>query len=114
MRWWSWCGVAAGCGVDADCGVPAVVLPESAARKHGRKIRENKMEARVKENQEKDEIGSKPDKNGRRGEAEKSQKQLQLKEEEKPKKTKKNGRKRTHGLKVIKLLIKEEMKRANI
>nr|GEX76022.1 hypothetical protein [Tanacetum cinerariifolium] len=45
----------------------------------------------VKENQEKDKIGSKPDKNGKHGEAEKSLKQLQLqlKEEEKPKKTKK-------------------------
>nr|GEV36287.1 hypothetical protein [Tanacetum cinerariifolium] len=43
----------------------------------------------VKENQEKDKIGSKPDKNGKRGEAGKSQKQLQLKEEEKTKKTKK-------------------------
>nr|GEY24764.1 putative reverse transcriptase domain-containing protein [Tanacetum cinerariifolium] len=42
-----------------------------------------------KENQEKDKIESKPDKNGKRGEAEKSQKQLHLKEEEKPKKTKK-------------------------
>nr|GEZ96216.1 hypothetical protein [Tanacetum cinerariifolium] len=43
----------------------------------------------VKENQEKDKIGSKPDKNGKRGEAGKSLKQLQLKEEEKPKETKK-------------------------
>nr|GEV38697.1 hypothetical protein [Tanacetum cinerariifolium] len=34
-------------------------------------------EPTVKENQEKDKIGSKPDKNGKRGEAEKSQKQLQ-------------------------------------
>nr|GFB69348.1 hypothetical protein [Tanacetum cinerariifolium] len=42
----------------------------------------------VKENQEKDKIGSKPDKNGKRGKAGKSQRQLQLKEEEKPKKTK--------------------------
>nr|GEU58746.1 reverse transcriptase domain-containing protein [Tanacetum cinerariifolium] len=37
----------------------------------------------------KDKIGSKPDKNGKRVEAGKSLKQLQLKEEEKPKKTKK-------------------------
>nr|GFA90492.1 hypothetical protein [Tanacetum cinerariifolium] len=44
---------------------------------------------RVKEYQEKDKIGSKLDKNGKRGEAGKSLKQLQLKEEEKPKKTKK-------------------------
>nr|GEU63787.1 uncharacterized mitochondrial protein AtMg00810-like [Tanacetum cinerariifolium] len=43
----------------------------------------------VKENQEKYKIGSKPDKNGKRDEDEKSLKQLQLKEEEKPKKTKK-------------------------
>nr|GEX46644.1 hypothetical protein [Tanacetum cinerariifolium] len=50
----------------------------------------------VKEKQEKDKIGSKPDKNGRRVEAGKSLKQLQLKEEEKPKKTKKNDRKRIH------------------
>nr|GEV17350.1 reverse transcriptase domain-containing protein [Tanacetum cinerariifolium] len=43
---------------------------------------------KVKENKENDEIGSKPDKNGKRGEAGRSQKQLQLKEEEKPKKKK--------------------------
>nr|GEX20755.1 ribosomal protein L7Ae/L30e/S12e/Gadd45 [Tanacetum cinerariifolium] len=43
----------------------------------------------VKENKEKDKIRSKPDKNEKRVEAEKSLKQLQLKEEEKPKKTKK-------------------------
>nr|GFA42974.1 hypothetical protein [Tanacetum cinerariifolium] len=49
----------------------------------------------VKENKEKDKIGSKPDKNGKRGEAEKILKQLQLKEEEKPKKTKKEWSK-TH------------------
>nr|GEU38313.1 hypothetical protein [Tanacetum cinerariifolium] len=72
------------------------------------------LEPGVKENQEKDKIGSKPDKNGKRGKAGKSQKQLQLKEEENRRKQKKNGRKRTHGLKVIKLLIKEEMKGANI
>nr|GEW47039.1 hypothetical protein [Tanacetum cinerariifolium] len=42
-----------------------------------------------KENQEKDKIRSKPEKNGKRGEARKSLKLLQLKEEEKPKKTKK-------------------------
>nr|GFC12843.1 hypothetical protein [Tanacetum cinerariifolium] len=49
----------------------------------------------VKENQEKDKIGSKPDKNGKRCEVGKSLKQLQLKEEEKPKKTKKEWQK-TH------------------
>nr|GFB48240.1 hypothetical protein [Tanacetum cinerariifolium] len=55
----------------------------------------------VKENQEKDKIGSKPDKNEKRGEAGKSLKQLQWIKEEKPKKTQKNGRKRIHGQKVI-------------
>nr|GFC97506.1 hypothetical protein [Tanacetum cinerariifolium] len=49
----------------------------------------DKGKSHVKENQEKDKIGSKPDKNGKRVEAGKSLKQLQLKEEEKPKKTKK-------------------------
>nr|GEU33106.1 reverse transcriptase domain-containing protein [Tanacetum cinerariifolium] len=43
----------------------------------------------VKENQENDKIGSKPDKNGKCVEAGKSLKQLQLKDKEKPKKTKK-------------------------
>nr|GFB58956.1 hypothetical protein [Tanacetum cinerariifolium] len=50
----------------------------------------------VKENQKKDKIGSKPDKNEKRDEAGKSQKPLQLKEEEKPKKTKKEWPK-THA-----------------
>nr|GEY31020.1 hypothetical protein [Tanacetum cinerariifolium] len=45
----------------------------------------------VKENPKKDKIGSKPDKNGKRGEAGKSQKQLQWIEEEKLKKTQKEG-----------------------
>nr|GEZ61262.1 hypothetical protein [Tanacetum cinerariifolium] len=49
----------------------------------------------VKENQEKDKIGSKLDKNRKCGKAEKSLKQLQLKEEEKLKKTKKEWQK-TH------------------
>nr|GEV62583.1 hypothetical protein [Tanacetum cinerariifolium] len=43
----------------------------------------------VKENQEKDKIGSKPDKNEKRGEAGKSLKQLQWVEEEKLSKTQK-------------------------
>nr|GEV75047.1 hypothetical protein [Tanacetum cinerariifolium] len=43
----------------------------------------------VKEKQENDKIGSKPDKNGKLDEAGKSLKQWQLNEEEKPKKTKK-------------------------
>nr|GEZ75855.1 reverse transcriptase domain-containing protein [Tanacetum cinerariifolium] len=45
----------------------------------------------VKENQEKDKIRSKPDKNRKRGEAGKSQKQLQSKEKEKLKKIQKEG-----------------------
>nr|GEZ11631.1 RNA-directed DNA polymerase, eukaryota, reverse transcriptase zinc-binding domain protein [Tanacetum cinerariifolium] len=55
------------------------------------KVKDRVLELRnkVKENQEKDKIGSKPHKNGKRGEARKSLKQLQLKEEEKLKKTKK-------------------------
>nr|GEV91717.1 UBN2 domain-containing protein [Tanacetum cinerariifolium] len=65
-------------------------------KKNFQKVKEEKKESRiedalsvVKENQEKDKIGSKPDKNGKRGEAGKSLKLLQLKEKEKPKKTKK-------------------------
>nr|GEV07326.1 hypothetical protein [Tanacetum cinerariifolium] len=49
----------------------------------------------VKENQENDKIGSKPDKNRKRVEAEKSLKQLQWIKEEKPKKTQKEWSK-TH------------------
>nr|GFB59195.1 hypothetical protein [Tanacetum cinerariifolium] len=49
----------------------------------------NPFFSKVKENQEKDKIGSKPDKNGNRVEAEKSLKQLQWIKEEKPKKTQK-------------------------
>nr|GEV59130.1 hypothetical protein [Tanacetum cinerariifolium] len=45
----------------------------------------------VKEYQEKDKIGSKPDKNRKRGEAGKSQKQLQWREQEKLKKMQKEG-----------------------
>nr|GEY14589.1 hypothetical protein [Tanacetum cinerariifolium] len=51
--------------------------------------------AAVKENQEKDKIGSKPDKNGKRVESGKSLKQLQWIKEEKPKKTQKEWSK-TH------------------
>nr|GEU49048.1 hypothetical protein [Tanacetum cinerariifolium] len=52
----------------------------------------------VKENTKKDKIGLKPDKNGKRGEAGKSQKQLQWIEQEKLKKTKKEGPKmQTHA-----------------
>nr|GEV05829.1 hypothetical protein [Tanacetum cinerariifolium] len=45
----------------------------------------------VKDKQEKDKIGSKPDKNGKRGEAGKSQKQLQSREQEKLKKMQVEG-----------------------
>nr|GEX05821.1 hypothetical protein [Tanacetum cinerariifolium] len=44
---------------------------------------------KLKKDQEKDKIGSKPDKNGKRGEAGKCQKQLQWIKEEKPSKTQK-------------------------
>nr|GEV87007.1 hypothetical protein [Tanacetum cinerariifolium] len=49
------------------------------------------LSQKVKEYQEKDKIGSKPDKNRKRGEAGKSQKQLQLVEEEILKKMQKEG-----------------------
>nr|GFB50404.1 hypothetical protein [Tanacetum cinerariifolium] len=49
----------------------------------------------VKEYQKKDKIRSKPDKNGKRGEAGKSQKQLQWKEEEKLNKTQKRPKTET-------------------
>nr|GEW31419.1 hypothetical protein [Tanacetum cinerariifolium] len=48
---------------------------------------------KVKDKQEKDKIGTKTDKNGKRGEAEKSQKQLQSREQEKLKKMQIEGRK---------------------
>nr|GEU99228.1 reverse transcriptase domain-containing protein [Tanacetum cinerariifolium] len=57
---------------------------------HGREF-----DNEVKEKQEKDKIGSKPDKNEKRGEAGKSLKQLQWIKEEKPKKTQKEWSK-TH------------------
>nr|GEV88421.1 hypothetical protein [Tanacetum cinerariifolium] len=63
----------------------------------------------VKENQEKDKIGSKPDKNGKRGEAGKSLKQLQLKEEEKPKKAKKMAKNAYTDQKLLN--FKEKKKR---
>nr|GFA54125.1 hypothetical protein [Tanacetum cinerariifolium] len=47
----------------------------------------------VKDKQEKDEIGSKPDKKGKRGEARRSQKWLQSREQEKLKKMKVEGTK---------------------
>nr|GEU66516.1 hypothetical protein [Tanacetum cinerariifolium] len=58
----------------------------------------------VKENQEKDKIGSKPDKNGKRGEAEKSLKQLQWVKEEKLSKTQKEWPKTQTQSKAIQTL----------
>nr|GEU37338.1 reverse transcriptase domain-containing protein [Tanacetum cinerariifolium] len=62
---------------------------------------------KVKENQEKDKIESKPDKNRKRGEARKSQKQLQSIEKEKLKKIQVEGPKMQT---LTKLLKKEERK----
>nr|GEZ46834.1 hypothetical protein [Tanacetum cinerariifolium] len=59
----------------------------------------------VKENQEKDKIGSKPDKNRKRGEAQQCQKQSQLRKKEKLKKIQKEGPKVQS---LTKLLKKEE------
>nr|GFA83061.1 hypothetical protein [Tanacetum cinerariifolium] len=56
---------------DDDEDDAEVINPYEKADPHNRPL------ISVKENQEKDKIGSKPDKNGKRGEAEKSQKQLQ-------------------------------------
>nr|GEY19303.1 hypothetical protein [Tanacetum cinerariifolium] len=71
-----------------------------------------KIKLQVKENQEKDKIGSKPDKNGKRVKAGKSLKQLQWIKEEKPKKTQKNGQKRKRSQKLFKYLKNEEKKGA--
>nr|GEW51151.1 arginine--tRNA ligase, chloroplastic/mitochondrial [Tanacetum cinerariifolium] len=58
-------------------------------------------ESKVKQNQEKDKIGSKPDKNEKRDDAGKSLKQLQWIKEEKPKKTQKEWSK-THTRELLK------------
>nr|GEX14819.1 hypothetical protein [Tanacetum cinerariifolium] len=65
-------------------------------------------EGTLKKYQEKDKIRLKPDKNGKHGEAEKSQKQLQQREEEKLNKTQKEGPKMHTQSKVIQSLKKEE------
>nr|GFA45426.1 hypothetical protein [Tanacetum cinerariifolium] len=52
-------------------------------------VAEGSSETMVKDRQEKDKIGSKPDKNGKRDEAGKSQKQLLSREQEKLKKMQK-------------------------
>nr|GEX84180.1 serine/threonine/dual specificity protein kinase, catalytic domain-containing protein [Tanacetum cinerariifolium] len=64
----------------------------------------------VKEYKEKDKIGSKPDKNRKRGEAGKSQEQSQSIKEEKLNKTQKEGPKMQTQLKSIKVLKKKEKK----
>nr|GFA73220.1 putative reverse transcriptase domain-containing protein [Tanacetum cinerariifolium] len=64
----------------------------------------------VKENQEKDKIESKPDKNGKRVEAGKSLKQLQWVEKEKLSKTQKEWPKRKRGQNLFKYLKNEEKK----
>nr|GEX43098.1 hypothetical protein [Tanacetum cinerariifolium] len=65
----------------------------------------------VKDKQKKDKIGSKPDKNGKRGEAEKSQKQLQSRKKEKIKKMQVEGPKMQT---LTELLKKEEIKGLNL
>nr|GEW98211.1 hypothetical protein [Tanacetum cinerariifolium] len=65
---------------------------------------------KVKENQEKDKIGLKPDKNEKRGEAGKSLKQLQWIEKEKLNKTQKEWPKTQTQSKVIKVYKKKEKK----
>nr|GEZ85764.1 hypothetical protein [Tanacetum cinerariifolium] len=62
---------------------------------------------KVKENSKKDKVGSKPDKNEKRGEAGKSQKQLQWIEKEIQKKTQKEGPK----MQSLPKFIKERRKR---
>nr|GEW27783.1 putative reverse transcriptase domain-containing protein [Tanacetum cinerariifolium] len=66
--------------------------------------RSNTKNDRVKENQKKDKIGSKPDKNGKRVEARKSLKQLQWVEEEKLSKTQKEWPKTQTQSKAIQTL----------
>nr|GEV29742.1 hypothetical protein [Tanacetum cinerariifolium] len=68
----------------------------------------------VKVYQKKDKIGSKPDKNGKRGEAEKSQKQLQSLEEEKLKKMKKEGSNMQSHSKSYKLYLRKKEKKGLI
>nr|GEX71268.1 putative reverse transcriptase domain-containing protein [Tanacetum cinerariifolium] len=78
------------------CLITHIFDPLKKTKKRTKSDQNRTKTGSVKENQEKDKIGSKPDKNGKCGKAGKSLKQFQLKEEEKPKKQKKNGRKRIH------------------
>nr|GEU61115.1 integrase, catalytic region, zinc finger, CCHC-type, peptidase aspartic, catalytic [Tanacetum cinerariifolium] len=64
----------------------------------------------VKENQEKDKIGMKPDKNGKRGKAGKSQKQLQSRKKEKLKKMQVEGPKMQNSTSFINERRKERAK----
>nr|GEV72976.1 hypothetical protein [Tanacetum cinerariifolium] len=65
----------------------------------------------VKEKQEKDKLRLKPDKNGKRGEARKSQKQLQWVEEEKLNKTQKEWPKMQTQSKAIQVLKERRKER---
>nr|GEV02362.1 hypothetical protein [Tanacetum cinerariifolium] len=69
---------------------------------------------KVKENQKKDKIGSKPYKNGKRGEARKSHKQLQWIEQEKLKKMQKEGPEMQTHAKSTKVLKEERKKEGQI
>nr|GEX21313.1 hypothetical protein [Tanacetum cinerariifolium] len=69
------------------------------------------LDHRVKENQEKDKIGSKPDKNRKRGEAGKSLKQLQWVEEEKLSKTQKEWPKTQTQSKAIQVLKRKKKRK---
>nr|GEW20248.1 putative reverse transcriptase domain-containing protein [Tanacetum cinerariifolium] len=69
---------------------------------------------KVKENSKKDKIGSKPDKNGKHGEAGKIQKQLQWIEEEKLNKMQKEGPKMQTHAKSAKALKKERRRGADL
>nr|GEV46909.1 reverse transcriptase domain-containing protein [Tanacetum cinerariifolium] len=65
--------------------------PELKNQDHGNQARGTGAHGMVKERHEKDKIGSKPDKNGKRSEARKNQKQSQSREKEKMKKIQVEG-----------------------
>nr|GEZ05066.1 hypothetical protein [Tanacetum cinerariifolium] len=68
---------------------------------------------KVKENQEKDKIGSKPNKNGKRGKAGKSLKQLQWVEEEKLNKTQKRMAKNANTVKSYSILKRKKKRKGS-
>nr|GEX90043.1 retrovirus-related Pol polyprotein from transposon TNT 1-94 [Tanacetum cinerariifolium] len=74
----------------------------------------NVQHSRLKKYSKKDKIRSKPDKNGKRGEAGKSQKQLQWIEEEKLKKMQKEGPEMQTHAKSTKVLKKERKEEGQI